>query len=241
MTAFVVGLACLFGPPSPLLRSGGDHVSAARVCTDTFAPRPHPHRALPVRPFGRVRVDMRAGTQTFSATLRGRAGELPVAAVGDSRRRFVVRLPRRLGQRPVLDLRTGDAAFAARLEPPPPAAPPKPVLRAGGKRLVMARGSYCWSTPPVGLCVDTRPPVTKHALPVRPGGKVRVDMRMGTDLVGASIRGGVRNVRVEPVAGSGRRFVVHLVPGLPKRVVLELFARYPQGDGSFGARLRTLR
>ena len=212
------------------------------VCADTFAPAPVSKRALPVRRLGRVRVDMRTDTDSLTATLRGRRGELEVGAVGDSKRWFVVRLPRHLKQEPVLDLGAdypkGDGSFGALLKPPPPSAPPKPVLRAGHDRLVMARGSYCWSRPPVGLCVDGIPPLTEDALDVRRGGEVRVDMQMGAALVDASIRAGPRDLRVERVAESKRRFVVRLPSHLKHRVVLELFARYPQGDGAFAGRLR---
>jgi hypothetical protein len=242
VTALVAGLACLFGPPSPVLHSQGDQVAAVRVCADTFAPPPAPERALPVRPLGRVRVDMGTETDSLSATLRGRDGELPVAAVGESKRWFAVRLPRRLKKQPALELHAvydaGEATFVALLEPPAPASPPQPVLRAGGRRLAMARGSFCWSAPPVGLCVDTKSPVTATALPVRRGGDVRVDTRLAADQISASIRGGSRDLQIGPVDASKRRFAVSLPHRLRQRAVLELFVRYPQGDGSFGARLR---
>jgi hypothetical protein len=119
-----------------------------------------------------------------------------------------------------------------------PRSPPKPVLRAGGERLVMARGSYCWNTPPFGICADTKPPITARGLPVRCGGRVRLNTRLETNLVAASIRGGRRNLRVEPVDESQRRFVIHLRRRMKRRAVLDLYVRYPQGDGSFGARLR---
>lgn len=225
MTALVAGLVCLFGPPSP-------------VCVDTLAPPPDRGRGLPVRPLGQVRVDVLTATDPLTATLRGQPGELPVAVVGESKQRFVVRLPRRLGQHPTLELHGEDGTFAALLEPPPPAAPPKPVLRAGGERLVMARGSYCWSTPPVGLCVDTLAPVTAKALAVRRGGRLRVDTRLDADVLIASIRRGQRGLHAKRAHGSRRRFVVRLPRRLKSRAVLELFVRYPQGDGNFGARLR---
>jgi hypothetical protein len=184
---------------------------------------------------------MRTDTYSLTATLRGRRGGLPVAAVGESKRRFVVRLPRRVDQEAVLDLSArypeGSGSFAALLSPPPLPAPPKPVLRTGHERLVMARGSYCWSRPPVGICVDTRPPVTEKALDVGREREVGVDLGIDVDLLGASMRDGPRNLRVEPVNESKRRFVVRLPQRLKHRAVLELFARYPQGDGSFGARL----
>jgi hypothetical protein len=258
VTAFVAGLALLFGPPSPVLHSQGDHLTAGRgsycwagerganglepyTCADTFAPAPPSTRALTVGRLGRVRVDMRTETDSLTAALRGRRGELPVTAVGESKRQFAIELPRRLGQRAVLDLHAayprGDGSFGALLKTKPPSAPPKPLLEAGGRRLTMARGSYCWSRPPVGLCVDAKPPTTAHALPVRAGGRLRVDMRLAADLLNASIRGGERHLRVRRVAGSGRRFVIQLPPRMTPHAVLELFGRYPLGDGSFGARL----
>jgi len=259
VTAFVAGLALLFGPPSPVLHSQGDQVTAGRgsycwagetdanglepyVCGDTFAPAPVSKRALQVRRLGRVRVDMRTATDSLTATLRGRRGELEVTAVGDSKRWFVVQLPWRLRQEPVLDLRAdypkGDGSFGALLKPPPTSAPPKPVLRAGHDRLVMARGSYCWSRPPVGLCVDGIPPLTEDALDVPRGGEVQVDMQMGADLLDASIRGGIQRLRTQRAGDSRRRFVIQLPRGITRHPVLDLFARYPQGDGAFGAGLR---
>jgi hypothetical protein len=260
VTAFVAGLALLFGPPSPVVHSQGDQVTAGRgsycwageldanglepyVCADTFAPPPTSTRALLVGRLGRVRVDMRTDTDSLSATLRDRDGQLPVSAIGASKRRFVIELPRRLGERTVLDLFAdypkGDGSFGVLVRTNPPSAPPKPVLStAAGGRLTMARGSYCWSRPPVGLCVDTTPPTTKDALAVRDGGRVRLDMRMGADLLNASIRGEPRRLRVRRVGGSNRRFVIQLPIQAKRRPVLDLFARYPQGDGSFGARLR---
>jgi hypothetical protein len=259
VTVFLAGLALLFGPPSPVLHSQGDQVTAGRgsycwagesdanglepyICADTFKPAPVSKRALPVRRLGRVRVEMGTDTDSLTATLRGRDGELPVSAIRDSKQRFVVELPRRLPEQAVLDLRAdypkGDASFGALLRGPPPPIPPKPLLEAGGGRLTMARGSYCWSNPPVGLCVDTKPPITREALVVRRDGQVRVDMRTDADLLDASIRGGVQHLRPRRVGGSKRRFVISLPRGITRRAVLDLFARYPQGDGAFGARLR---
>jgi hypothetical protein len=132
--------------------------------------------------------------------------------------------------------------FGALLEAKPRSAPPKPLLSsAGGGRLKMARGSFCWSKPPVGLCVDARPPTTKRALKVRDGGKLRLDMRIGADLLSASIRGGPQRLSVRRVRGSKRRFVIRLPIQANRRPVLQLFARYAQGDGTFGARLRVRR
>jgi hypothetical protein len=259
VTAFVAGLALLFGPPSPVLHSGGDHVTAGRgsycwagerdanglepyICADTFKPPPVSTPALPVRRHGRVRIDMRTDTDLLTATVRGRRGELPVSAVDGSERRFVVELPRRLREQAVLDLHAdypkGSGSFGTLLSSPSPSAPPKPLLEAAGKRLTMARGSYCWSRPPVGLCVDARPPITGGALAVGRGGRVRVDMGVDADVLDASIRGGILHLRTQPVGDSKRRFVIRLPRGIERHAVLDLFARYPQGDGSFGARLR---
>jgi hypothetical protein len=212
------------------------------ICADTFKPAPVSKRALPVRRLGRVRVEMGTDTDSLTATLRGRDGELPVTAVGDSKQRFLVELPRRLPEQAVLDLRAdypkGDASFGALLRGPPPSIPPKPLLEAAGGRLRMARGSYCWTTPPVGVCVDTSSPTTEHALGVRRDGQVRVDMRTDADLLDASIRGGVQHLGTQRLGDSKRRFVIRLPRGITRHAVLDLFARYPQGDGAFGARLR---
>jgi hypothetical protein len=257
VAAFVAGLALLFGPPSPVVHSQGDQVTAGRgsycwagdsganglqpyACAD--ATPPVSDRPLSVDGLGTVLVDMRTDTVSLGASLRGRGGELPVVAEAGSTQRFVVRLPRRVAQSAVLDLHAGyprgEASFGVRLMTPPRAAPPKPVLTAAEHRLVMARGSYCWSRPPVGLCVDTAPPTTGAALNVRRDGEVRVDTRLAADLVAASIRHGPGNLGVAQVDESQRRFVILLPHRLKRNVVLDLFARYPQGDGSFGARLR---
>jgi hypothetical protein len=81
------------------------------------------------------------------------------------------------------------------------------------------------------------PPVTEDSLPVRASGRIRVDMRIGVDSLRASLRGREARVRLRPVGASERRFVVRLPQRLRDGAVLELFARYPQGDGFFGARL----
>jgi hypothetical protein len=257
VTALLAGLALLFGPPRPVLHSQGDQVTAGRgsycwagdqdtnglepsICADAFGPAPVSDGALPVRGDGQVRVDMRTETEVLSATLRGRAGALVVnrgAASG-----FLVRLPRRLDPGAVLDLRAvypkGTGSFAARLDVPPPPAPPKPLLRAGADRLTMARGSYCWHTPPLGLCVDARPPTTAHALTVGRDGVVRGDLRLAADVIGASIVGRPPDLRVRRTGGSRRRFAIRLPTYPDDRLVLRLFVRYPEGDASFGARLR---
>jgi hypothetical protein len=255
-TVAVLAAALAFGPPAPVVHSQGDHVTAGRgsycwsdatnggglvgICADTFKPPPVPAYALPARPGGRVQVDMLVETDSLAAGLRGREGSLRVDAVAGTPNSFVVRLPRRLQPRSVLDLAAaypqGDAAFAVLLSNPL-SAPPKPLLRAGGARLRMARGSYCWSRPPVGVCADAPPPVTRRALTVRHA-RVRVDMKMSVDVLSASIRHGADDLPVLPINGSKRRFRV-LLPGEAKgRIVLHLFARYPQGDGIFGPRLR---
>jgi hypothetical protein len=63
-------------------------------------------------------------------------------------------------------------------------------------------------------------------------------MRTATDALSASLRGREGRLRVRRVGDSERRFVVRLPRRFGKRPVLDLFARYPQGDGFFGARLR---
>ena len=256
MTALLAGLALLFGPPSPVLHSQGDQVTAGRgsycwagdqdtnglepsICADAFGPAPVSDGALPVRGDGQVRVDMRTETEVLTGTLRGRAGALVVTRAG---RGFLVRLPRRLDAGAVLDLRAvypkGTGSFAARLDVPPPPAPPKPLLRAGGDRLIMKRGSYCWHTPPLGLCVDARRPLTEDVLRVRRGGVVRGDLRLGADVIGASLLGGPPDLPVRRASGSESRFALRLPRYLQGRLVLRLFVRYPEGDASFGARLR---
>jgi len=257
VTAFFAGLALLFGPPSPVLASGSDQVTAERgsycwagerdanglepnICA--VEPPPFSIRALSVGPRGRVRVDMGTDADSLIAAVRGRRGELPVTRVGGSSRRFLVQLPPRLSQYAVLDLRAdypkGYASFGAALAPPPPSAPPTPVLAAGGDRLAMARGSYCWSNPPVGLCVDAKRPITAHALSVRRGRELRVDLGIEADVVDASIRDGPPDLHARSVGASKRRFAFHLPGYVEGRTVVDLFVRYPEGDASFGARLR---
>jgi hypothetical protein len=257
VTALLAGLALLFGPPSPVLHSQGDQVTAGRgsycwagdqdtnglepsICADAVGPAPASDRALPVRADGQIRVDTRTDTEVLTATLRGRTGALVVTR--GPGRAFLVRLPRQLPQQPVLDLRAvypkGSGSFAAQLGVPPPPVPPKPLLRAGGNRLTMARGSYCWHSPPLGLCVDARPPITTRALAVSRGGLVRGDLGLGADVIGASILGGPPDLPVQRASGSDSRFALRLPRYLYGRLILRLFVRYPEGDATFGARLR---
>jgi hypothetical protein len=127
-------------------------------------------------------------------------------------------------------------------------APPSPVLHTHGERLTAAPGSYCWDSPPgpdgysEGDCGDiSEPPVTKRSLPVSLGGPVRVAMRVKTDSLHAHLHGRSKRLHVTRVRGSQRRFVIRLPRHMKRRPVLDLSARYPQGDGSFGARLRVRR
>ena len=85
--------------------------------------------------------------------------------------------------------------------------------------------------------MDAVAPLTADPLEVRRGGRVRVDMRTRVDFVGASIRGGRRDLDAVARPGSKRRLVIRLPRRLGQQAVLELFARYPQGDATFGARL----
>jgi hypothetical protein len=66
-------------------------------------------------------------------------------------------------------------------------------------------------------------------------------MRVETDSLQAHLHGRSKELGVTRVRGSRRRFVVQLPRGMKHRPVLDLFATYPQGDGSFGARLRVRR
>jgi hypothetical protein len=122
--------------------------------------------------------------------------------------------------------------------------PPLPVLHSRGESLKAALGSSCWSSPPNenGIqednCADGPAPVTDDSLPVRPHGRVRIDMRTKTDSLFVHVRGREGRLRVRRAEDSKRRFVVRLPRRLKDGAVLDLFGRYPQGDGAFGARLR---
>jgi hypothetical protein len=84
------------------------------VCADTLPPATK--RSLPVDRHGRIRVDMRTSADTLAASLRGRTGDLHTRR---SARSFIVRLPRDMKRRAVLDLSAtysqGDASFGARV------------------------------------------------------------------------------------------------------------------------------
>jgi hypothetical protein len=67
---------------------------------------------------------------------------------------------------------------------------------------------------------------------------VRGDLRLGADVISASIVGRPPDLRVQRVRGSQRRFAFRLPSYPDDRLVLRLFVRYPEGDASFGARLR---
>jgi hypothetical protein len=122
--------------------------------------------------------------------------------------------------------------------------PPLPVLHSRGESLTAALGSSCWISPPDehGIqqedCGDGPPPVTQNSLTVRPRSQVRIDMRTKTDSLFVSVRGRDRRLRAHRAGESKRRFVVRLPRHLKDGAVLDLFGRYPQGDGAFGARLR---
>jgi hypothetical protein len=115
------------------------------------------------------------------------------------------------------------------------------VLHSEGEQLTAARGSSCWFPPPedgepqAGICVDTWPPATERALPVTPGGRIRVDVRRQVDSLTASLRRG-RKLRVHRVDES--HFTISVPGGMKRRRVLDLFATYAEGDASFGAKLR---
>jgi hypothetical protein len=247
VTALLASLALLFGPPSPVLHSDGSQVTAGRgsycwagnalappICADASGPAPD--RALAVRGDGLVRIDMGTETESLTATLRGRA----LVVTRRAGAAFLLRLPQHLADGALLDRRAvypkGTGSFAARLAVPPPPKPPRPLLRAGADRLTMARGSYCWHTPPLGLCVDGPRPVTTHALTVRTGDVVRGDLRLPADVISASILGGP-DLPVQRAGDSRRRFAIHLPTYPENRLVLRLFVRYPEGDATFGARL----
>jgi hypothetical protein len=121
--------------------------------------------------------------------------------------------------------------------------PPSATIHSNHHHLAAARGSFCWISPPAedgtqrGVCADTVPPVTERSLPVRSRGRVRIDMHTETDSLTVSLRGRRGKLRVRRVGESERRFVARLPRQLRDGAVLELFARYPQGDGFFGARL----
>jgi hypothetical protein len=122
--------------------------------------------------------------------------------------------------------------------------PPLPVLHSRGESLTAAFGTSCWLFPPdengyqQDLCADGPAPVTEDSLPVRPHGRVRIDMRTRTDSLFVSVRGRHGRLRVRRASDSRRRFVVRLPRHLRDGAVLDLLGRYPQGDGAFGARLR---
>ena len=63
-------------------------------------------------------------------------------------------------------------------------------------------------------------------------------MKTETESLTATLRGQRGELRVTRAGESKRRFVIRLPRGIERHAVLDLFARYPQGDGSFGARLR---
>jgi hypothetical protein len=133
VTAIVAAIAVSLavGPPAPVLHSHGDRLVAARgsscwseptpdggaitTCADTTPPVTK--RSLRVQRHGRIRVEMGTPVTTLTASLRGRSGDLRVTR--RSSRRFIVRLPRHMKARAVLDLGAtypqGDAAFGARL------------------------------------------------------------------------------------------------------------------------------
>jgi hypothetical protein len=81
--------------------------------------------------------------------------------------------------------------------------------------------------------------VPKRSVPVRRHGSLRIDTRTKAGSLSATLRGRKRKLAV--TRSSERRFVIRLPRHMKHRFVLDVFATYPQGDGSFGASLRVRR
>ena len=122
--------------------------------------------------------------------------------------------------------------------------PPAPTLSSDAGQIVAGAGSFCWTQPgqPEGLCADTIGPVTsKRPLVVRPGESIRVDLKIAARSLFAALvprRGLSRHqLGVRALDPPRRHWRVRLPAHLPRGWLLSLFATYPDGDASFGARL----
>ena len=88
------------------------------------------------------------------------------------------------------------------------------------------------------ICADGILPPDTRPLSVKRGGRLRIDMRTAVKSLRVRLRGRPRGLRVRAVGDSKRRYRLRLPDDLRDGAVLYLSARYPQGDGFFGARLR---
>ena len=139
-------------------------------------------------------------------------------------------------------------AALARTEPPRSGEqqydrPARPMLASGGQRMRAARGSSCWTTYSAdgigtSICGDLAPPrTTKKKLRVRPGGVVKIDMRMPTLELHASL-GANRKLKPKRLDDDGEHWKLRLPKSFRRKPTLHLLARYTQGDSGFTAGLR---
>ncbi len=142
-------------------------------------------------------------------------------------------------------------AALARTEPPRSDQPQydrpaRPILESGGQRIRAARGSSCWTTysadgTGTSICGDLAPPrTTKKKLRVRPGGVIKLDMRMPTLELHAWL-GSSRKLKPKRLDDDGEHWKLRLPKSLRRKPTLHLLARYTQGDSGFAAALRRTR
>ncbi|MBN1530671.1 MAG: hypothetical protein JW895_16540 [Thermoleophilaceae bacterium] len=119
--------------------------------------------------------------------------------------------------------------------------PARPVLKSLDHRIKAERGSMCWTTTEDGettsVCGDVFPPQRSKPLKVRPGGAIRIDMRMPTERLTAWL-GDRRTLIAKRLGEDGRRWRVRLPGKLRSKATLSLLAVYSQGDSAFTATLR---
>jgi hypothetical protein len=145
----------------------------------------------------------------------------------------------------------GVGPAGARTDPPTTTQPQydraaRPILESRGKRLKAAAGSTCWTTDQgdgtqVSVCADTVAPKTRRRLRVRSYGVVGLDMGMPVTKLYASLPGAGPLPHLRRLDADGRHWRLRLPARFARTTVLDLFARYPQGDAAFGAALRHVK
>jgi hypothetical protein len=130
----------------------------------------------------------------------------------------------------------------------PAAAQPGPLrVRSNGEAVNATLGSSCWTEDGHGFCSDAIYPLRTHGkLPVAGGDLVRIRTaeparRVTVELVqarGNDFRSLKSLGRARRSGDSRKKWRIRLPQSLGDATILDVFVRYPQGDGDFWAGLK---